>query len=414
MVIRRFLVALCAACITSVAAADAFRIIVDPECPAPGDTLQVYVVPGAGYAMVGTAPLAMTTKGNVVTLVAEITTSYFPEMAGVVATALPALSAGRYRVELRTRQRDDTGALGPELPGVALAFDVIPNPPACSASRVEVVGSAHLSTRAGTPYQEPMRFRVTDAHGYPVGGLSLALDRWAAPDERTGVEPPRLIEVPRTVTTDADGLVTVHATSNDVAGAFTYRASFVYAGALGRAAFVTLYNAPADTLDPTFPLVEYQRFTTSEHRHFFMTGNHEEMVKLDNSRDWIRTGAVLMAFPPGSLYPGAQPACRFYGRPEAGIDSHFFSHLIGECNSVFESRKDAWMLETWDAFRVFVPNVVGACPARTRPAYRGYNNQPDVNHRYALTPRLAVENGPTPWLNEGFGWASGPFMCLPQ
>jgi len=413
--IMRFLLAMLAALGTmAVSAAPLFKIVVEPECPAPTDALQLHVIPTGGYALVGATPSDVTQLGNTLKLVAEVTGTYFPEFPGVVSATLPSMPIGEYQIALYTRMRDADGVLGPEVLAADAGFVVQANPPACSASRIEVVGSPFLSTTVGTPYPQPMRLRVTDAHGNPVSGISLTIDRVAAPDERVGVEPPSVTTAPNTATTDSNGIATIPLSANSITGTFTYRAYFIYAGALGRNAFVTFYNAPEGSAHPDYPLVEYRRNVTPTNQHFFMTGNHAEMVKLDASRDWGRTGAVLMAFAPGSSNANAKPACRFYGRPEAGIDSHVFSPFIGECGYILSQWAESWMLETMDAFRVYVPNVIGDCPPNTRPAYRGYNNQPDANHRYALTPTIAVDNGPTRWLNEGFGSPTGPFMCLPQ
>ena len=404
----------------------AFGIYVDPACPSPEDSLEVFIVPTGGYGLLGRTPMALRVEGNTIAVVGEAVGTYFPEDQGFVVAKLPALPVGRYRVDFFTRVRDLANVLGPEQFATAAEFDVVARPVACEASRIEAT-SPFLTTTVGTPYPAPMQFRVTDAHGFPVAGETVNIARFAAPDETPSAPPPDVVSTVRSAVSDADGLVTVPVAANGVTGAFTYRAHFIFAKVLGRAAFVTFYNAPVESLRPTYPLVEYRRDIIGKGPHFFMTGYHDEMVKLDRAHDWQRTGAVLMTFPPGFVLAGPeppclactanttrpQPACRFYGLPEAGIDSHFFSNQIGECGTV-ATWSNQWVLETSDAFRAFAPDILGACPAKTRPAYRAFNNQVDANHRWALTPLIAADNGGRPWLNEGFGHATGPMLCLPQ
>lgn len=401
-----------AAALQAVVPPSAFGIYVDPACPSPEDSLEVFVVPTGGYGLLGRTPMALRVEGNTIAVVGEAVGTYFPEDQGFVVAKLPALPIGRYRVDFFTRVRDLANVLGPEQFATAAEFDVVARPAACEASRIEAT-SPFLTTTVGTPYPAPLQFRVTDAHGFPVAGVAVNIARFAAPDETPSAPPPDVVSTVGSAVSDADGLVTVPVAANAVTGAFTYRAHFIFAKVFGRAAFVTFYNAPLESLRPTYPLVEYRRDIIGKGPHFFMTGYHDEMVKLDRARDWQRTGAILMTFPPGSTFPGAYPACRFYGLPQAGIDSHFFSTYIGECGTV-ATWSDKWVLETADAFRAFNPNIIGVCPANTRPAFRAFNNQVDANHRWALTPNIAALNGGRTWLNEGYGEATGPMLCLPQ
>jgi hypothetical protein len=151
--------------------------------------------------------------------------------------------------------------------------------------------------------------------------------------------------------------------------------------------------------------------------HYFLTQDHVEFHRLDIGclPGWIPTEAAgFYAKEPGSgPRPGYGPVCRFYGRPEAGLDTHFFSASPAECAEVAQRYPYAWILETFDAFEVALPDLqTGACPATTIPVYRLYNNRPDVNHRYVTS--LAIRNAMAlhGWIPEGYGPDAVSF-CVP-
>ena len=78
-------------------------------------------------------------------------------------------------------------------------------------------------------------------------------------------------------------------------------------------------------LPPNATVVEYYR---AEVDHYFMTASPHEQVILDAGlqRGWVRTGRTFLAWTDPALAPStAMPVCRFLGRPEAGLDSHFYS-----------------------------------------------------------------------------------------
>lgn len=126
--------------------------------------------------------------------------------------------------------------------------------------------------------------------------------------------------------------------------------------------------------------------------HYFVTADPGEIRDLDTGvhAGWQRTGQVMQVFDPGDpRLADSIPVCRFYGNPELGLDSHFYSATPQECEAVKQRFPDAWRLESNDVFRVHaVTGPTGSCPAGTRPAYRLYNNRADANHRY--TTDLAV------------------------
>ena len=171
---------------------------------------------------------------------------------------------------------------------------------------------------------------------------------------------------------------------------------------------------PAAAAPATVEAIEYVNDGLG---HYFLTANPLEISLLDNRYfvGWRRTGLALNVFPAGSAWPaGASPVCRFYGRPEYGLDTHFYSASPAECQAVIDRFGAAWILETSSAFGVYLPDPAdGHCLAGTTPIYRVYNQRPDVNHRYVASPALrdamALEGT---WAYEGYGYP-GVAMCAP-
>src|SRR2546421_12056465 len=61
--------------------------------------------------------------------------------------------------------------------------------------------------------------------------------------------------------------------------------------------------------------------------HFFITADDTEIAALDSGafKGWARTGYSFTAFTAASWNASRSPVCRFYGRPQAGLESHFYS-----------------------------------------------------------------------------------------
>lgn len=150
--------------------------------------------------------------------------------------------------------------------------------------------------------------------------------------------------------------------------------------------------------------------------HYFVTSNAEEIAALDGGsiEGWKRTGerfTVLSAS--NQKATGAAPVCRFYGSPEAGLDSHFFSASVAECDSVMTKYPQAWILESPNAFMVELPDQdTGACPEGTLPVYRLYNNQSDANHRYTTSRANRDIMTAIGWIAEGYGPQSVAMCAL--
>jgi hypothetical protein len=141
---------------------------------------------------------------------------------------------------------------------------------------------------------------------------------------------------------------------------------------------------------PPTETTEIVEFYNAALDHYFITLGPKEIQDLDSGvhPGWTRTGYRFLVVKNGSAYAGSVPVCRFYGRPEKGIDSHFYSAKASECEDVKNKFAEAWIFETAEAFRAFPVNVDGSCPADTAPVYRLWNQRADVNHRY--TDQLSV------------------------
>lgn len=146
--------------------------------------------------------------------------------------------------------------------------------------------------------------------------------------------------------------------------------------------------------------------------HYFLTANPAEQALLDNgiTAGWRRTGEDFRVVTSTLLDPELSPVCRYYGRPEAHLDSHFFSAAPDECAAVAQKFSASWLLETSQAFQVHLPNrVTGACPHGSLKVIRAFDNRADANHYYGwLAP------APPGWTYEGYG--PGPYptaFCAP-
>jgi hypothetical protein len=157
--------------------------------------------------------------------------------------------------------------------------------------------------------------------------------------------------------------------------------------------------------------------------HYFLTVTPQEMALLDAGLPlpgWQRTGLSFWVFPAdGSAPAGSNPVCRFYGRPEAGIGSHFYSASPQECQAVIDKFSWGWVLESPAYFYAFLPTNDGGCPdaAVSLTAivrlYRTYNNRPDANHRFTTSQYIqGLMQYSQNWIPEGYGLYSVA-MCLP-
>ena len=171
------------------------------------------------------------------------------------------------------------------------------------------------------------------------------------------------------------------------------------------------YGVPAPGATGTALAIEYFDAFLG---HYFITTLASEQAPLDAGAiaGWKRTGAWFTAYAPGQgSADGARAVCRYYGRPEAGLDTHFYSASASECAAVAQRFPDAWILESAELFDVALPDQAsGECVPGHLPVYRLWNGGASSNHRYttdASTRRSMIAAG---WIAEGYG-GSGIAMC---
>ncbi len=165
---------------------------------------------------------------------------------------------------------------------------------------------------------------------------------------------------------------------------------------------------------PPKPQREFYRAAAD---HFFLSSDPAEIAKLDAGyfTGWTRTGQAFSVYAAtDSALPNHSPVCRFYGRPEAHLDSHFYSASPAECQAVSDRFASAWILESADVFAVALPDPVdGTCPVGLLSVYRVYNDRADVNHRYTTSLAIQAQMIAQGWIAEGYG-PRAVVMCVPS
>jgi serine protease len=163
------------------------------------------------------------------------------------------------------------------------------------------------------------------------------------------------------------------------------------------------YNAPAPPLGDEAIAVEYYHPAID---HYFVTAYTDEIALLDANAaawGWQRTGFDFKVWPRGSLT--GLPACRFYGRPGVGPNTHFYTIDPVECATV--NGIYAWLFEGM-AFNAERANG-DDCPAGRMQVWRMFNNMKanTPNHRY-LTSHSEIAR------MQGLGWIlEGAVYCTP-
>ncbi len=133
--------------------------------------------------------------------------------------------------------------------------------------------------------------------------------------------------------------------------------------------------------------------------HYFITAEPAEAAMLDAGKvvpGWQRTHDEFKVYPAGVA---GLPACRFFGTPPLGPNSHFFTIDAAECAKV--KANPLWTFEGI-AFGADPP-LAGDCPVERIPVLRLYNNGKggQASHRYTTSrsdARALVASG---WLVEG-------------
>ena len=153
-------------------------------------------------------------------------------------------------------------------------------------------------------------------------------------------------------------------------------------------------------------IVDTIEFYNASLGHYFITAFLEEAAMLDAGVEvpgWKRTGYVFKSWKAGTG-PG-NDACRFFGTPRVGPNSHFYAIDASECEKV-KANPD-WTYEAL-AFRAVEPLSTG-CAAEYRTVTRLYNNgmSGEANHRY-LTDAAEIDR------TVAKGWlVEGPVFCVP-
>jgi hypothetical protein len=144
-------------------------------------------------------------------------------------------------------------------------------------------------------------------------------------------------------------------------------------------------------------VVEYVNTTLG---HFFITAEPAEAAMLDAGiivPGWQRTHYEFKLRPAGSAL--GLSACRFFGTPPLGPNSHFFTINHAECDKV--KADPLWTYEGL-AFNADPP-AVGDCAADRIPVIRLYNNGMggQASHRYTTSRyEIAAMQG-RGWILEG-------------
>jgi predicted dienelactone hydrolase len=157
--------------------------------------------------------------------------------------------------------------------------------------------------------------------------------------------------------------------------------------------FAPLPPAPGEAI-----AVEYYNASLD---HYFMTSLDNEVAILDAGiaiPGWRRTGYMFKVY--GLAGTAGTPACRFFGKPGVGPDSHFFTILPNECADV--QRNPLWLFEGY-VFRTEGPDASGSCAADRVPVVRMYNNGKggQANHRYLTSHGETVAMLMQGWIVEG-------------
>jgi hypothetical protein len=177
-----------------------------------------------------------------------------------------------------------------------------------------------------------------------------------------------------------------------------------------------MIDANSAQVAPTAAATVAIEFYRAAADHYFLSSDPAEIAKLDTGyfAGWTRTGQAFSVYAAtDSALPNHSPVCRFYGRPEAHLDSHFYSASPAECQAVVDRFGSAWILESADVFAVALPDPVdGTCPGGLLSVYRIYNDRADVNHRYTTSLAIQAQMIAQGWIAEGYG-PRAVAMCVP-
>jgi hypothetical protein len=159
------------------------------------------------------------------------------------------------------------------------------------------------------------------------------------------------------------------------------------------------------------PVVEFYNAALDQ---YFNTQNAAQIHDLDTGvhPGWARTNQSFLAYLPGQSDSRGLDVQRFYGRPDAGLNSHFLTWVPAEEGALANGPLAAdWIVEASDSFEIPVPlTTTGACPVGTAPVYRLWNNRADTGHRYMADRATRQQMVTAGYVAEGFG-PDAVFMC---
>ncbi len=123
-------------------------------------------------------------------------------------------------------------------------------------------------------------------------------------------------------------------------------------------------------------------FYNASINHYFVTAYPEEAAALDagtNVRGWVRTGGQFTVFTDNA--DGLAAVCRFFGTPNVGPNSHFYTADPAECAKV--KTLPAW---TYEGIAFYIPLPTSGQCGGNWPVYRSYysDNISDANHRFTV------------------------------
>lgn len=164
------------------------------------------------------------------------------------------------------------------------------------------------------------------------------------------------------------------------------------------------YTAPA-ALDPGQR--DTVEFYNASLKHYFITAEPAEAAQLDAGivvPGWVRTGFDFKSWTVDSGV--GVPACRFFGKPGLGPNTHVFTINVAECNKL---RADPKWKDEGLAFDEETP-LNNDCPAGRVPVTRLYNNGMggEANHRYLTSHSEIYATVLGGWLEEGVVFCAAP------
>ena len=196
--------------------------------------------------------------------------------------------------------------------------------------------------------------------------------------------------------------VAAHAQDNRAARAKIARMVSVRGGGDDR--LIIDYTAPAALNAGERATVE---FYNASLKHYFMTAEPAEIASLDAGitvPGWVRTGYDFKSWTVDSGIGVA--ACRFFGKPGSGPNTHVFTINVAECNKLRADPK--WTFEGL-AFDEQTP-ADEDCPIDRIPVTRLYNNGMggEANHRYLTSHSEIHATVAAGWLAEGVVFCTAP------